>query len=153
MKKRALLATLLLVLAGCSDDETAESSAPASNPAVAPTSEAAAPSSAAPSAAPSSKASGAGSGCPVTAAALQKAFQANAEVASALVLGKGFKDISCYEGWATAVTQPTNLDAAVVLFKYDTAKKTWAAVIGGTDGVCRENVPADIATHLKGCQN
>ncbi|MER7281431.1 hypothetical protein ABT369_44045 [Dactylosporangium sp. NPDC000244] len=141
-------------LAGCSDGNAAESAAPpASNAPVVPTYTSPAPSAGASSKAPAAGASGAASGCPVTAAVLQKAFQGNAEVAGALVLGKGLKDISCYAGWATAVTQPTNLDPAVVLFKYDAAKKTWAAVIGGTDGVCRETVPEDVATHLKGCQN
>ncbi|MEV6929719.1 hypothetical protein AB0M46_35230 [Dactylosporangium sp. NPDC051485] len=152
----AAVPALLLsaALAGCSDDTTDDSAAP---PAQAPSSAAAAassnaPSSAAPSAKTSAKTSAA-AGCPVTAAVLEKAFKANAEVAGALVLGKGLTNVSCYQGWATAVTQPTNVDTAVVLFKYDTAKKAWAALIGGTDGVCRDTVPADVATHLAGCQN
>jgi hypothetical protein len=150
------LPSLLLAataLAGCSDSGTPAASAPATSSAAVPSTAAAT------SAAPTSKAaavdnaSGAASGCPVTAAVLVKAFKANAEVAGAIVLGKGFKDISCYAGWATAVAQPTNLDPAVVLFKYDAAKKTWAARAGGTDGVCRDAVPNEVATHLKGCQN
>ncbi|WP_433216739.1 hypothetical protein ACQP00_08355 [Dactylosporangium sp. CS-047395] len=109
-----------------------------------------------PTSAPSSKApvaSGAAAGCPVTVAALEKAFKANKEIADNILLGKGLKDASCYGGWATAVAQPLNMDAATVLFKYDAAKKTWAAVSGGTDGICRDTVPEDVATHLKGCQN
>ncbi|MEV8512844.1 hypothetical protein [Dactylosporangium sp. NPDC051484] len=152
-----LLAT---VLAGCSDDTPADSEAAATTTtatsATAPSSAAAEASSEAPSSAsPSAKAgsSTATAGCPVTAATLEKAFRANIKVASAVVLGKGLKDVSCHNGWATAVTQPTNLEPAVVLFKYDAAKKTWAALVGGTDGVCRDTVPADTATHLKGCQN
>ncbi|MFD0581827.1 hypothetical protein [Dactylosporangium darangshiense] len=140
-----LLATLL---AGCSDDEPVDSAAPAASAAPASSAPAAAPSSAAPSA----KSSAAG-GCPATVATLEKAFKANPKVAAAIVLGKGLKDVSCYEGWATAVAQPTNLEPATVLFKYDSAKKAWAAVSGGTDGVCRDTVPEDVATHLKGCQN
>ncbi|WP_432836407.1 hypothetical protein [Dactylosporangium sp. CA-092794] len=142
-----------VALAGCSDDtpvdiaEPPATTVPASSPAPA-----AAPSSAAPtSAAPSAGASG--PGCPVTAAVLEKAFKASPEIMSALVLGKGLNNISCYAGWATANTQPTDVDVAVVVFKYDAAKKTWVAQSGGTDGVCRYGVPADIATHLKGCQN
>src|SRR4051794_3572035 len=132
-------------LAGCSDSDTPAASAPATSSAAAPTSAAA--TSAAPASKPAAldNASGAASGCPVTATVLEKAFKANAEVAGAIVLGKGFKDISCYAGWATAVAQPTNLDPAVVLFKYDAAKKVWAAKIGGTDGVCRGTVPDEIA--------
>lgn len=151
VKIRFALAGLSLAaaaLAGCSDDPAAPAASNAAAPPPATSAAAAAPSSpAAPSpvTAPSS--------CPVTAATLEKAFKANAQIADAIVLGKGFKDVSCYAGWATASAQPTNLEAAVVLFKYDAAKKTWAAVSGGTDGVCRDKVPADIATHLKGCQN
>ncbi|MFB9408108.1 hypothetical protein [Dactylosporangium matsuzakiense] len=142
-------------LAGCADEaEPITSAPPASTKAVVPVSEAASPPKA-----PSSKAasggaaSGAASGCPVTAAVLEKAFKANKQVADAILLGKGFKDVSCYGGWATATATPENMDQAVVLFKYDAAKKTWAAVVGGTDGVCRDRVPDDVATHLKGCQN
>ncbi|GAA2381581.1 hypothetical protein GCM10010170_089400 [Dactylosporangium salmoneum] len=153
----AAVPALLLsaALAGCSDDSTDDTAAPA-----APTSAAgpssAAPSSAAPSAKTSSKTSAkpsAAGGCPVTAAVLEKAYKANAEVAGALVLGKGLTNVSCYQGWATAQTQPTDVDQAVVLFQYDAAKKSWAALIGGTDGVCRDTVPEDVATHLAGCQN
>ncbi|GGM58712.1 hypothetical protein ACFFX1_51220 [Dactylosporangium sucinum] len=147
--KRILLpvAFAAIALAGCSSEEPAETTAAASSAApstVAPTS-AAAPSSAAASS------DAAGGGCPVDAAALRTAFQANAEVAGAILLGKGFKDISCYQGWATARTQPEQADSAVVVFKYDSAKKTWAAVMGGTDGVCKANVPAAVQPHLKNC--
>jgi hypothetical protein len=139
------------LLAGCSDDEPVDTGAPAAatTAASAPSTKPSAPAS---SAAPSAKASGAG-GCPATAATLEKAFKASPKVAAALVLGKGLKDVSCYEGWATATTQPTNVDPAVVLFRFDAAKKSWTAVAGGTDGVCQDAVPADVATHLKGCQN
>ncbi|MER7002660.1 hypothetical protein ABT297_06385 [Dactylosporangium sp. NPDC000555] len=147
-----LLAT---VLAGCSDDTPVNDEAAATTSAAASSAAAVASSEAPGGASPSVKggSSAATAGCPVNAATLEKAFRANAKVASAVVLGKGLKDVSCYGGWATAVTQPTNLEPAVVLFKYDAAKKTWAALVGGTDGVCRDNVPADAATHLKGCQN
>jgi hypothetical protein len=141
------------VLAGCSDDEPAQTAAPATTAAAASSAPAADPGSQPISAGPSGKPSAGAAGCPVTAAALEKAFKANPRLAAAVVLGKGLKDVSCYDGWATAVAQPTNLEAATVLFKYDTAKKSWVAVSGGTDGVCRDAVPQDIATHLKGCQN
>ncbi|MDG6104071.1 hypothetical protein Daura_12470 [Dactylosporangium aurantiacum] len=151
---RALLpvAFAAIALAGCSSEDPADTTAAPANTAAssaapaAGTSSAAAPTSAAPAA------SGpAGGGCPVDATTLQKAFQANAEVAGSILLGKGFKDISCYQGYATALTQPEAMDAAVVVFKYDAAKKTWAAVMGGTDGVCQANVPAEIRSHLKHC--
>jgi hypothetical protein len=154
VKTRALLpiAVAAIALAGCSSEDPADTTAApansASSSAGAQSSAAGAPSSAAPAA--SSKAS-TGGGCPVDAATLQKAFQANAEVAGSIILGKGFKDISCYQGYATALTQPEAMDTAVVVFKYDTAKKAWAAVMGGTDNVCRANVPADIRSHLKNC--
>jgi hypothetical protein len=149
------VALAAIALAGCSDDEPVDlGAAPTSPAAAAPSSPVATNGKVVPSSpAPSAKVSGATAGCPVTVAVLEKAFKASAAVAGAIVLGKGLKDISCYQGWATAVTQPTNLEAAVVLFKYDAAKKTWVAQSGGTDGVCREAVPQDVATHLKGCQN
>ncbi|MEV4517359.1 hypothetical protein AB0K00_51450 [Dactylosporangium sp. NPDC049525] len=153
---RALLpiAVAAVALAGCSSEDPADTTAAPAGAAsssaapVAGTSSAAAPSSAAPG---KSSAAPAGGGCPVDATTLQKAFQANAEVAGSIILGKGFKDISCYQGYATALTQPEAMDTAVVVFKYDTAKKTWAAVMGGTDGVCQANVPAEIRSHLKNC--
>jgi hypothetical protein len=144
----ACSALAAVALTGCSDEPTPTTPS-ASNPAAAPATSAATVPSSAAAASPAAAASS----CPVTAATLEKAFKANAVIADAIVLGKGFRDISCYAGWATAAAQPANLEAATVLFKYDTAKKTWAAISGGTDGVCRDRVPADIATHLKGCQN
>ena len=149
----ALGVVAAIALSGCSSEDPADTTAaPAASStttaAAASTSSAAAPSSAAPA---GSGSAATGAGCPVDAATLQKAFQANAEVAGSIILGKGFKDISCYQGYATALTQPEAMDTAVVVFKYDTAKKTWAAVMGGTDGVCQANVPAEIRSHLKHC--
>jgi hypothetical protein len=142
----AIVALAATALAGCADDAATPSASDAA---------AAGPSS--PYTSPAAPSAGASptvpSGCPVTAAVLEKAFKANAEIAGAIVLGKGLKDVSCYAGWATASAQPANLEGAVVLFRYDAAKKAWAAVSGGTDGVCRDTVPEDVATHLKGCQN
>jgi hypothetical protein len=153
--RRILLLTAFsaVALAGCSTDEPVDTTAAPASSASSSSAPAAASSAAAPSsAAPGKSSAGAtGGGCPVTATTLQKAFQANAEVAGSIILGKGFKDISCYQGWATAMTQPEAMDAAVVVFKYDSGKKTWAAVMGGTDGVCVANVPADIRPHLKNC--
>ncbi|MFI5907391.1 hypothetical protein [Dactylosporangium sp. NPDC051541] len=143
-------------LAGCADKDDPGTAAPPASTATAvvPVSEAASPAAKASGKAPSGGvASGAAAGCPVTAAVLEKAFKANKEIADNILLGKGLKDVSCYGGWATATATPENMDQAVVLFKYDAAKKTWAAVIGGTDGVCRDRVPEAVATHLKGCQN
>ncbi|MEV0132732.1 hypothetical protein AB0H83_30255 [Dactylosporangium sp. NPDC050688] len=148
---RALLpiAVAAIALAGCSSEDPADTTAAPANTAASSAAPAAGPSSAA---APSSAdPANAGEGCPVDATTLQKAFQANAEVAGSILLGKGFKDISCYQGYATALTQPEAMDTAVVVFKYDAAKKTWAAVMGGTDNVCQANVPAEIRPHLKNC--
>jgi hypothetical protein len=152
--RRVLIPTafVAVALAGCSD-APADTAAAATSVAAAPSSAAALPVSAPPSTPAPPSAGPSAAGCPVTAAALEKAFKANAKVADALVLGKGLTNVSCYQGYATASTQPTNVDVAVVLFRYDTAKKVWTAVGGGTDGVCRDAVPDAIATHLKGCQN
>lgn len=145
---RALLpiAVAAIALAGCSSEDPADTTAAPANTAAS----SAAPAAGASSAAPASTGAD-GTGCPVESTTLQKAFQANAEVAGSVLLGKGFKDISCYQGYATALTQPEAMDTAVVVFKYDAAKKTWAAVMGGTDGVCQANVPAEIRSHLKNC--
>ena len=151
---RALLpiAVAAIALAGCSSEDPADTTAAPANTAASSAAPAAGPSSAAaPSSAAPANSGVAGGGCPVDATTLQKAFQANAEVAGSILLGKGFKDISCYQGYATALTQPEAMDTAVVVFKYDAAKKTWAAVMGGTDGVCQANVPAEIRSHLKHC--
>ncbi|GAB3825031.1 hypothetical protein ACFPIJ_63990 [Dactylosporangium cerinum] len=152
---RALLpiAIAAVALAGCSSEDPADTTAAPAGAATSSAAPAAGPSSAAASsAAPgTSSAAATGGGCPVDATALKKAFQANAEVAGAIILGKGFKDISCYQGYATALTQPEAMDTAVVVFKYDAAKKTWAALIGGTDNVCENTVPAAIRPNLKHC--
>ncbi|MGI5177405.1 hypothetical protein ACQEVZ_13835 [Dactylosporangium sp. CA-152071] len=150
---RALLpiAVAAIALAGCSSEDPADTTAAPASTSTAPaagTSSAAAPSSAAPAA---SGSAATGGGCPVDAATLQKAFQANAEVAGAIILGKGFKDISCYQGYATALTQPEAMDTAVVVFKYDGTNKVWKALIGGTDNVCQDTVPASIRPKLKHC--
>ena len=139
------MAVAMVALAGCATDKPTETNAA---PATTGPSSAAPPSSPAPGNASSSGAAG---GCPVDAATLQKAFQANAEVAGNIILGKGFKDISCYQGYATALTQPENVDTATVVFKYDTGKKAWVALMGGTDNVCEANVPAAIRSQLKHC--
>ncbi|GAA1513518.1 hypothetical protein GCM10009827_030130 [Dactylosporangium maewongense] len=153
MMTRALLpiAVAAIALAGCSSEDPADTTAAPASTSTAPaagTSSAAAPSSAAPAA---SGSAATGGGCPVDAATLQKAFQANAEVAGAIILGKGFKDISCYQGYATALTQPEAMDTAVVVFKYDGTNKVWKALIGGTDNVCQDTVPASIRPKLKHC--
>ncbi|MEV0562922.1 hypothetical protein [Dactylosporangium sp. NPDC050588] len=150
---RALLpiAVAAIALAGCSSEDPADTTAAPASTSTAPaagTSSAAAPSSAAPAA---SGSAATGGSCPVDAATLQKAFQANAEVAGAIILGKGFKDISCYQGYATALTQPEAMDTAVVVFKYDGTNKVWKALIGGTDNVCQDTVPASIRPKLKHC--
>src|SRR3982751_6135736 len=84
---RALLPIALtaIALAGCSSEDPADTTAAptgaaSSTAAAASTSSAAAPTSAA-------AAATAVAGCPVDAATLQKAFQANAEVAGAIILG------------------------------------------------------------------
>lgn len=163
MKTRALLPIALaaIALAGCSSEDPADTTAAPSATAAAATAATAGSASAAPSAAQSAAASSAapagsgtaaaGGGCPVDAATLQKAFQDNPEIAGAILLGKGFKDISCYQGYATALTQPEAVDTAVVVFKYDAAKKSWKALRGGTDGVCAGNVPDAVRPHLKHC--
>jgi len=89
-------------------------------------------------------------GCPVDVPTLEQAFKASAKVADNFVLGKGLKDPSCYSGYATAVTQPTNMDPAVILFRFDPAQNGWAAVIGGID-ICHLAVPEWISTRLDNC--
>lgn len=145
--KRLLLcaaATAALALAGCSDDAPKNNGAPA-----APTTQ----ESLLPQTGPAPTKPGASpqAGCPVDAATLAKAFVANLEVSNAVDIGKGLTDISCAENWATARTQPDANDQATVLFQYDTAKKQWLALAGGTDNVCRGQVPAAVLKQLKNC--
>ncbi|MFF5226777.1 hypothetical protein [Dactylosporangium sp. NPDC000521] len=137
-------ATAALALTGCSDD------APKNNGAVAAPS---AQESLTPQTGPAPTKPGASpqAGCPVDAATLEKAFVANLDVSNAVDIGKGLTDISCADDWATAVTQPEAADKATVLFQYDTGKKQWLAIAGGTDGVCRSQVPATVVKKLKNC--
>jgi hypothetical protein len=60
--------------------------------------------------------------------------------------------VTCYQDFAVAVTTPTQVDAATVLFSYDKAKGVWTAVTGGTAISCSEHgVPAAVIPHLPGC--
>jgi hypothetical protein len=137
-------ATAALALTGCSDDAPNNSgnvAAPTAEQSLLPQT---GPAPTKPGASPQA-------GCPVDAATLEKAFVANLEVSNAVDIGTGLTDISCADNWATAVTQPEAMDKATVLFQYDTAKKQWLALAGGTDGVCRSQVPADVVKKLKNC--
>ncbi|GAB3872720.1 hypothetical protein ACFPIJ_01940 [Dactylosporangium cerinum] len=131
-------------LTGCSDDAPGNTGA-----AAAPTTQESLPPQTGP--APTKPGASPQAGCPVDAATLEKAFVANLEVSNAVDIGKGLADISCADNWATAVTQPEAMDKATVLFQYDTTKKQWLALAGGTDGVCRSQVPADVVKKLKNC--
>jgi hypothetical protein len=137
-------ATAALALTGCSDDapgDTATAVAPTAEESLVPQS---GPAPTKPGASPQA-------GCPVDAATLEKAFVANTDVSNAVDIGKGLTDISCADNWATARTQPEAMDQATVLFQYDTAKKQWLAVAGGTDNVCTGQVPAAVVKKLKNC--
>jgi hypothetical protein len=137
-------ATAALALTGCSDDAPKDSgnvAAPTTEQSLLPQT---GPAPTKPGASPQA-------GCPVDAATLEKAFVANLDVSNAVDIGKGLTDISCADNWATARTQPDANDAATVLFQYDTAKKQWLAIAGGTDNVCRSQVPADVVKKLKNC--
>jgi hypothetical protein len=131
-------------LSGCSDGASKDNGA-----AVAPTTQ----ESLLPQTGPAPTKPGASpqAGCPVDAASLEKAFVANIEVSNAVDIGKGLTDISCADNWATARTQPEANDQATVLFQYDTTKKQWLAIAGGTDNVCMGQVPAAVLKQLKNC--
>jgi hypothetical protein len=93
-------------------------------------------------------------GCPVDASTLEQAFKANADLAGAIVLGGGLRKVTCYQDFAVAVTTPTEVDPATVLFSYDKAKGVWTAVTGGTAISCGEHgVPAAVISHLPGCRS
>jgi hypothetical protein len=139
--KRLLLSITLIsvALAGCSSgrrtDPAAEAAAAAGPP-------------------PSVQASGSPdpeTGCPVDIPTLEKAFKANGLVVDNVVLGKGLKDPSCYQGYATALTQPENVNTAVVVFLYDAPERVWGAVIGGGESVCPDTVPLTVRPHLRNC--
>jgi hypothetical protein len=89
--------------------------------------------------------------CPVDAATLETAFNANAGLAAAIVLGNGLTNITCYQIYAVAHTTPTNVDPALVLFVYDQNTHTWAAVTAGTAVPCAQYVPASVVAQLPGC--
>jgi hypothetical protein len=140
----AAVALAIVVIAGC-DSAT---------PSAAPSASSAAPSSAAttPASSTTTEAAAAApspSGCP-DALTLKTAFQANASISKAIVLGNGFVDIKCAGGFAIAQATPTNVDAARVLFKYDQASSGWTAITAGTGFACTDYMSADIASKL-GC--
>jgi hypothetical protein len=89
-------------------------------------------------------------GCPVDAATLEKAFNADAKLAADIQVGDGLTDISCVLDYATALTRPTGVDKATVLFHYDGTEKRWVALGGGTSNVC-DKVPADVRKQLRNC--
>ena len=67
------------------------------------------------------------------------------------MLGSGFREVTCYQNYATAVATPSDVDAAAVVFRFDPATATWAAITGGTSIDCTGKVPADVIPHLPGC--
>jgi hypothetical protein len=128
-------ATVTLAVTGCGSPATPASQPTTTTPAVV-----------------ASTTTAASGGCPVDAATLEKAFKANADLANAIILGGGFVNITCYQDFAVARATPTDVDAALVLFAYNKATGTWAAVTGGTAVPCGEHgVPAAVVPHLPGC--
>ena len=89
-------------------------------------------------------------GCPVDEATLEKAFNEDAKLSADLQLGTGLTAVSCAADYATALTQPTSVDRATVLFHYDGTEKRWVALGGGTGNVC-DKVPADVRKRLQNC--
>lgn len=146
MKRLAVCvaATAALALTGCSDDAAKDNAAAATPTPQESLTPQTGPAPTKPGASPQA-------GCPVDAATLEKAFVANLDVSNAVDVGKGLTDVSCADDWATARTQPEAMDKATVLFQYDTAKKQWLAISGGTDGVCTGHVPAAVVKKLKNC--
>ena len=91
-------------------------------------------------------------GCPVDGPTLQKAVKEDPKLGGEIPVTQGLKDIVCYQDYATAATQEDNADSATVLFKFDTAKKMWVALVAGTDFSCAEQkVPKDVMAHLPKC--
>ncbi len=140
-----LAVSVVALAAGCAGNDSGASSAPSATAAVTPTATPTAAASAPPATPEAVKA-----GCPADAATLGKAFKANPELANAIILGSGFSDITCYMDYATARTNPVNMDRAMVLFGYDANTGTWKALSGGTDLDCRQ-APTTVVSHLPGC--
>jgi hypothetical protein len=134
-RKALTLGAVLVAVTGCAPQTTPVGQAsPAAQPSVTRATSAAAD-----------------AACPVDAATLEKAFKANHDLASAILLGGGLNRITCYQGYAVAHTTPTNVDPALVLFVYDRTTQTWTAVTGGTAVPCGKDVPAAVVPHLPGC--
>ncbi|GGM58727.1 hypothetical protein ACFFX1_51210 [Dactylosporangium sucinum] len=146
LKKLILPLAVAGALTGCSGDGPTPSVAPTT---LAPSPEESLPPQTGP--APTKPGASPQAGCPVDAATLEKAFDANPQLSANIQLGSGLTDISCAKDYATARTRPTNADPATVLFNYDGAKKMWVALAGGTDGVCDTVVPQAIKAELKHC--
>jgi hypothetical protein len=144
------VSVVALAMAGCASKDS-------DTPTVEPTGVPSSTSSATPTAAPTTPPATATpqvakAGCPVDTSTLEAAFKANRELADAIILGSGLTDITCYMDYATARTNPVNMDRAMVLFAYDPGAGTWKAVSGGTDLDCRQ-APTAVISHLPGCHN
>jgi hypothetical protein len=146
IRRAAPVFAVVALAAGCAGKD---SGAPAAEP-TQETSPTAAVSTPPATPTPSATPQAAKAGCPVDAATLGKAFKANPDLANAIILGSGFSDITCYMDFATARTNPVNMDRAMVLFAYDSGAGTWKAVSGGTDLDCRQ-APSTVVSHLPGC--
>ena len=93
----------------------------------------------------------ANSGCPVDGATLFQALQGDSAVVQNLPQSlSGLNSVTCYQGYATALTTAPGADSVAVLFRYQASAGTWSVVDYGSSMTCAA-VPPAILSHLPYC--
>jgi hypothetical protein len=101
---------------------------------------------------PGSTSAVASTGCPVTARVLLKNLRKSAAYQDGDVAAtKKLTKVHCYQGYATALTHPKELDPLTVVFRYGAVKKNWKLINFGSSQVCDGVVPDKVKSHLTGC--
>jgi hypothetical protein len=87
-------------------------------------------------------------GCPVGEAQLWEALRRAPEGRGSV----GVKGVDCFRGYATALSVAKGpVDAAGVLFRYDSQARTWTVKDFGSSMTCT-GVPAVVVAQLDYCQ-
>jgi hypothetical protein len=138
----AVTGTAILIATAACNSGAAHSAAP--QPAVS------SPAPSASSPAPSTSASP--TGCDVTADDLFAVLKAKPEAYTAVASPSGLRNLACVPGFAIATTaaNPSGLESARILFRYDSASNAWQVVTEGTGFDCTEHMSKQLATQL-GC--
>ncbi|AEV85035.1 hypothetical protein ACWT_4011 [Actinoplanes sp. SE50] len=87
-------------------------------------------------------------GCTPSEATLLKALRTG-KLVGVLAPTDTLTEITCYQGYALALTHPKEADNARAVFHYTGG--AWHGIGGGTSDYCEGIVPAAVQPHLKHC--